>query len=327
MDIRVERNDRVLNRAQAMRALAIIREERRANPVLPSQRRLFRWFQFSFWGFWLSVVIAYGIAFVATEASEGIFVTIITAPMVCFISLLASLKWNWRLLRDTWGQFRIARRAKLWWVVERHRWFSRVLFWVAALISAPMLLAVVFNEFWLFTLPVMLLVAPVYLFLHVANRRLDLIAGAAELEQLVADEHAAGALDTGFIRVSADAFERMAEIEDAQIQRRRAEAIDAFRSENEGFALLKSRAMVHATTQLDAATHLRVEERVAELGSDPHPPDAAHESGGPWHVRVLNTPMEILYRVDEEARRVDLLTVQSVGQEVPPVNEAEVPDA
>jgi hypothetical protein len=69
--------------------------------------------------------------------------------------------------------------------------------------------------------------------------------------------------------------------------------------------------MIADIAKLDEANQLRVEARIAELASEPCPPDAFRESGGVWYVPVKETPYEIAYRQDDTAHRIELL---SLGQ-------------
>ncbi len=100
------------------------------------------------------------------------------------------------------------------------------------------------------------------------------------------------------------------------------------RDEEGEYALRMTRAMVGEAGRLDAATQLRVEARVEKLASEPQPPEARREAAGPaWLVPVPETTLEILYAVDEEERRVDLLSVRQAGGGVATPGATEVPDA
>ncbi len=330
--MRGEPEEHVLERAQLDQALGVLRELR-ANPVSSRQRKLFLWFQASFWGFWISL-IAFFVAVMAGGLQVVDGKSRLTAPteflgvamLVCFVSLFASLLWNSGLLWQTWRQFRLALRTRLWGVVEPRstgrRWPRRLVLAATAVILAPLILL---PPAW----PVVLFVLPGYLFLHIARRRLDVLARAPGLEQLLIDRaQAATSAGTDAIGIPANAFRKLVDIEEAEIQRRRAEAIDAVREEEGEYALLRTRAMVSEAGRLDAATQLRVEARIENLASEPRPPEARREGdGAAWRVAVPETALEIVYEVDEEERRIDLLSIRQAGGGVATPGGTEVSDA
>jgi hypothetical protein len=60
---------------------------------------------------------------------------------------------------------------------------------------------------------------------------------------------------------------------------------------------------------------LRVEIRFRKLAIDPNPAEATRKAGGTGrHLRVPETTLEILYAVNEVARRIDLLSLRALGE-------------
>ena len=178
------------------------------------------------------------------------------------------------------------------------------------------------------------LAIPLYIFVHYAGPRIELLDDARELQNLL--EHKADAPEAGapggltkdFVQIPSGDFEKLARIEDAQIQRRRAEAIEAVAEEKPAYSLLKSRTVLSDTSKLDWETRLRVESRSSKLAADPNPPEAIREPGGrTWHLPVPGTTVEILYVVDKDAQRVELMSLGSIEQEVPSLGEGGTPHA
>jgi hypothetical protein len=151
-----------------------------------------------------------------------------------------------------------------------------------------------------------------FFFLRFARRRLDVLGNADQLEAFLTKLDASESpTSTEQVIIPTDVFQQMWGIEDVHIQRRRSRAIDESHDSGHVSAILKSRAIIADIAKLDNASQLRVEERIAELASESLPPDALHKSGGVWRALVKETPYEIVYRLDEAARRIELL---SLGQ-------------
>jgi hypothetical protein len=237
------------------------------------------------------------------------------------LSIVLLFFWNLKLILQTWREFRIAFRTKLWQLVPGtrtgRRWPGRLLIGFGALFFAGFLAGSIrlWREGALVgaIIGVLFTVALLAVFLlRFARRRLDVLGNTdqlvAYLSKLDSSERLAG-IDQ--IAIPTDVFKEIGDIEDLHIQCRRGIAIAEFRESGDGYAVLKSRAMIADIAKLDEATRLRVETRIAELASEPFPPDAFGESGGVWRVPVTGTPYELVCRYDEAARRIELL---SLGQ-------------
>jgi len=315
----------VLSREQIRQAIAVLRQEQEAHPISPAQRKHLFWYGISLAVFFGAFFL---LPFLHHILSEGARQRWADLLLIFFLLLLGgsflSIVWlfllNMKLIWQTWREFRLAFRTKLWQLVARartgRRWPRRLMIGIGAVL-------LVFFLFGMWEVPTVglpLAVALLVFFLLLfARRRLDVLRNAdqlvAFLTKLDVSESPAG-IDQ--IAIPTDIFKEIGGIEDVHIQRRRAMAISEFRDSGHGYALLKSRAMIADIVKLDEATQLRVEARIAELTSDFPPPDALRESGGVWRVPVTETPYEIVCRQDEAARRIELLSLgQGDGKSTP----------
>jgi hypothetical protein len=149
------------------------------------------------------------------------------------------------------------------------------------------------------------LTALFYWFVSYALKRL---AAIAPLEPLLEQGERARS-GSGGVLLPLAVVQQIGDVEDEQIQRRRAEAINKGAAAQSGYALLRSRALVAEEARLDPATQLQIEARVADLATDPQPTDAQPAGPGVWRVPAAG--MEILFAVDHDARRIELYALRS----------------
>ena len=305
----------ILSREQIRQALAVLREEQQMHPISSAQRKhLFR-YGISVVVFFSAFLLLIVVMFVLFPSSENeplsgwAFGLSLFLAFLIFGSLLSMVLlffWNMKLIWQTWREFRIAFRTRLWQLVARQRtgrrWPRRLMIVFGAVLLSPFLACTLVG-------------APAWLpffFLRFARRRLDVLRNADQLAAFLTRlEDSGGPAGIDQVAIPTEVFKEMGDIEDVHIQRRRGMAMAEFRDSGRGYAVLKSRAMTADIATLDEATQLRVEARIAELASEFPPPDASRESGGVWRVPVTQTPYEIVCHQDEAAQRIELL---SLGQ-------------
>src|SRR6266853_5163154 len=109
-----------LSQAQLDQALAVLREERRTHPYTDGQRKLYNWFRFSFWGFWLPYVAL--MVLVAIWKGENVgdvptptggLIALLALMSLSLLSLMASVPAQWPLFWRTLREFRLARRMRV----------------------------------------------------------------------------------------------------------------------------------------------------------------------------------------------------------------------
>jgi hypothetical protein len=161
-------------------------------------------------------------------------------------------------------------------------------------------------------------------FLRLGKERLAFLAELASLEDsLKSSQLRARQTEAPGIEVPAEDLERVARIEQGQISRDRAEAIHSWRksagSAPPEYALLKSRKIMAELGELDLELRLRVEERIEQLSSDPHPRESLKDVRGDyWHLGISGTSLELRYAVDDKQRQIQLLAVQPLTDQVGP---------
>lgn len=112
---------------------------------------------------------------------------------------------------------------------------------------------------------------------------------------------------------------RMADIERLHILRQRARALDFDESSGGGGLLTSKRAqVVAALKQLPLETRLPVEDAIEDLSDEPVPAGAADAGDGLWLLSVTDTGIRILYSVDRDAGRIEIVSIESTGEEATP---------
>jgi hypothetical protein len=348
----VEPSKSVLSREQIRQALAVLREEQQAHPISAARRRLFVWYGISVWFFIISLFVSW-IAFLWIKPElQELLQYFLVVVFVSFLAIVLLFFLNMKLILDTWREFRIALRTKLWQLETqmrtRRRWPRRLMkvvgafflvaflagTWGALIVAIVVFLQLIALAFlqrrWAAPIAAivvcLLLIAVVaYFFLRFARKRLDVLRDSDRLVAFLTELDASEA-PTGIGRVAIPTayFKGIGAIEDIHIQRHRAKAIDEFRHSAHGYAVVKSRAIIADIAKLDEASQLRIEARIVELASESPPPEATLEPGGIWRVPVTETPYEIVCRQDQAAHRIKLLSLrQSDGTSSPrPIAEA-----
>lgn len=105
----------------------------------------------------------------------------------------------------------------------------------------------------------------------------------------------------------------MARIEEAQIERDRAEAIADARREArpDDYGLLNSRRTMEAISRLEPEVRVRVQEQAAALTRVTQPANATwDESAGMWRLTVPDTNVQMSYLVDKEKHQIKVISVQ-----------------
>jgi hypothetical protein len=291
----------------------MLREEQKANPISAAQRKHFCWYGILVWVYCsltvLYICIAVIMALISPQSlsaeQEGPpwWMLVVVILWSCsFVAMIFLFFWNMKFFLQTWREFRLARRTKLWQSVARartgRRWPHRLMFGFGV-------------YFFLITFVFTFVLLPFFL-LRLVRKRLDMLRNADQLAALLTKlDVGEGPAALGQVAIPTAVFKEMGAIEDIHIQRRRAEAIDEFSHSGHGYAVLKSRAMIADIAKLDEASQLRVEACIAELASESLLADTTRECGGVWRIPVKETPYEIVCRQDNAARRIELL---SLGQ-------------
>ena len=314
-----EASESVLSREQIRQALAVLREEQQAHPISAARRRLFVWYGISVWFFIISLFVSW-IAFLwmpeLQELLHELLQYFLVVVFVSFLAIVLLFFLNMKLILDTWREFRIALRTKLWQLETqmrtRRRWPRRLMKVVGAFFLVAFLAGISGAAPIAAIVVCLLLIAVVaYFFLRFARKRLDVLRDSDRLVAFLTELDASEA-PTGIGRVAIPTayFKGIGAIEDIHIQRHRAKAIDEFRHSAHGYAVVKSRAIIADIAKLDEASQLRIEARIVELASESPPPEATLEPGGIWRVPVTETPYEIVCRQDQAAHRIKLLSLR-----------------
>jgi hypothetical protein len=119
------------------------------------------------------------------------------------------------------------------------------------------------------------------------------------------------------ISISAKDYQKIAQIERSQISRGRIESIlaDLEGTDVNPFVIQKSRAAQDAQGLLDTKTRLRVQEQIDALMTEPHPSGVDQNSkDGGLKMRVPQTTVVIGYTVDDNTRRIRILSVEDISE-------------
>jgi hypothetical protein len=326
-----EASKSVLSREQIRQALGVLREEQQTHPISAAQRRFFLWYGISVWFFFIGLFFFFSwfvlpIPSWMRDQSVWLLVFLVCLLVVSILAIILLFFLNIKLILYTWREFRLALKTKLWQLVTQmrtgRRWPRRLMIGVGAFFLLAFFLLLFFLLVFLagtwrariYTIIFVLLLTVAllaFLFLRFARRRLDVLRNSDQLVAFLTKLDASeGPTRIGRVAIPTAVFKELGAIEDIHIQRHRAKAIDEFRHSGHGYAVAKSRAMVADIAKLDEASQLRIEARIAELGSESPPPEATLEPGGIWRVPVAETPYEIVCRQDQAAHRIKLLSLR-----------------
>jgi hypothetical protein len=145
-------------------------------------------------------------------------------------------------------------------------------------------------------------------FVQRGKEQLDLVADANQLRRWLLQLRQ-GAGGDQVIAVPAEALEKVARIESAQIDRQRAEAVAAsVDARDRGYGILIARDVLAQKGALDPGRRLKVEELIERVGINPRSPEAtADETQGLWRLGTADGEVEIVYGIDEPQRQVRLV--------------------
>ncbi|MDX1429920.1 MAG: hypothetical protein R3282_06515 [Rhodothermales bacterium] len=158
---------------------------------------------------------------------------------------------------------------------------------------------------------------------HYAQRgreRLDFVrhlSQSLKTQEPVADE------EDSRVRISRETYQKIAQIERAQIVRARTKSIEEGLHEVKRadvarpYLVQKSRKAREDLDLLDPTTRLRVHEGILALSHNPHPQQAAaHE--GRFVFPLPDTTVRLVYRLDDDTRRLQILELEDTDTSSPP---------
>jgi hypothetical protein len=325
--MRAGRDRHLLDRAKVERALAVLREEREANPVTQLQRKSYFWLRLFYWGFWVSSVGFIGALTIIFRNSSGtgiLFGILGLAGATCLLGLLVTIAANYSLFCQAWRQRRLARATHIWAQTKPQSLSGRSMrviriVGIMVVILPGVLMLVFLTGMFLAAGPfgalfgaALILATVFYSVIHTTHKRLGLLADADVLERRLRQSGTDGARESpDAVEVSSEDFQSLAELEDMQIERRRAEAVQmSHRAERPGYSLLKSTVFAAELDALDAETQLRVEACADELAS--RPAAAVTEEGTEAGIQerlVPETTIRLRYALNPGAQRIELLSL------------------
>ncbi len=320
--------DRTLTYEQLHAAIAMLGDERAAHPVSARQRRLFRWFQWAVWFFLAGFMLFFLLLLLVPTKEEEFSVTAMVALMLVFLafwlSLLAAfvlLALNAKLFVQTVREMAIVIRSRLWRLtsrgVRRPAWLRRLL-WVpkaSGLFVAAVVLSGLAMGLWelsreslfsaLLSLAIVVVIAA-HFFLRFARRRLALLDDADRLATSLASLQPGSAT----VVVADAVFRKVAQIEDGQIERKRAEALAGPEQRATDYALLRSRRLVQQLQEFEPMERLRIERSIASLA------DTEASSDAPVGIETVAVPQTgcvLRVRRDAATRRIEVLELSAEG--------------
>lgn len=265
---------------------------------------------------------------------SALYILVLLIPFVANVPLLFKLR----------RQHKLVKRLGLWevlntpWQVESREKRSRT---TRPVIIGSIGLLIIFIEMIIAGLPVLFATNQAEIFFTIILILLIPLSGALRatyfiirgLARMEAVTQLQASLSTykekaeqdkdGAIDVPSGVYQRIAQIEKAQITRDRAESILAYQQESDEatYIVQKSRAVREAQAQLDPMMRLRVQDRVDALAEVPRPAGAVEDpQTQTWRLRVPDTPIEIEFAVDNERKRVRILSLQTVTGEAAPAD-------
>lgn len=323
--------DRTLTYEQLHAAIAMLGDERAAHPVSARQRRLFRWFQWAVWFFLAGFMLFFLLLLLVPTKEEEFSVTAMVALMLVLLafgpSLLALLAafvllaLNAKLFVQTVREMAIVIRSRLWRLtsrgVRRPAWLRRLL-WVpkaSGLFVAAGVLSGLAMGLWelsreslfsaLLSLAIVVVIAA-HFFLRFARRRLALLDDADRLATSLASLQPGSAT----VVVADAVFRKVAQIEDGQIERKRAEALAGPEQRATDYALLRSRRLVQQLQEFEPMERLRIERSIASLA------DTEASSDAPVGIETVAVPQTgcvLRVRRDAATRRIEVLELSAEG--------------
>ena len=145
-----------------------------------------------------------------------------------------------------------------------------------------------------------------------SRARLDLLSRLYSSLQ----RHSQGGGDAALpIQIPSETYEKIAQIERAQISLQRVQSI--LRAPDDvgaGYVLQKSREAHEVQARLEPEISLRVQEQIDALTAEPHPPGVAEDpERGVLRLSVPDTSITIRFTVDDQNRRIQIYSVEPAG--------------
>ena len=157
----------------------------------------------------------------------------------------------------------------------------------------------------LFLVPFFLAPSGAYLLLRAKNR----LEALGDLEQSLVASSAATAGDEQ-IQVPTETYQRVAQVEQAQIYRDRLSSVAAF-APHESYAVQRSKGARAALGELDPSGRIDVEHLIDELATEPHLADPGGDSSsGRSATRLTDLGVEVEFSVNDESQVVRIEAVQ-----------------
>jgi len=338
-----------LNSVQFEQALAIVDRERRANTPTPRQERAAKLLSIAIYGLALGPLLLFLLALWSTPDSttpEEIFRGVIPVPVllvliagawvaVLSIGITILFFLNLRYVRQLRRQRTLARELGLLetlhapWRAERQKKRLRTVLDFIVRMLALLLVPAYFALFgymvvesgmkrhlifWFIGLLSFVFVTVVgaiivTYFTRRSRARLDLIS---QLHSSLEESKQVEGDATLPIQISSATYEKIAQIERAQISLQRVQSI--MRAPDEagvGYVLQKSREANEAQAKLDPSTRVRVQDWIDALTAEPRPPGVVEDpQRGVLRLSVPDTPVTIRFTVDEQNRRIQIYSVE-----------------
>ena len=319
-------DQRAMNLDQYSGALAVVKREYERIRPSKIQRILFVLFNVSVYGSIIFFFVAMSFLLIPVSVKEGLvfftgleivvsgvgsfFVLMIPVLLVANLPFFLKLGRNRRLIsrlgiepivKAPWteatGRTRILRR------------FSFVMAVLAIAFLVVVLIAFVFDPSevlaLLFLVPFLLAPSGVYLLLRAKNR----LEALGDLERSLLASSAATAGDEQ-IQVPTETYQRVAQVEQAQIYRDRLSSVAAF-APHESYAVQRSKGVRAALGELDPSGRIDVEHLIDELATQPHHADSGgHSSSGRSETRLTDLGVEVEFSVNDESQVVRIEAVQ-----------------
>jgi len=305
-----------INLDQYSGALAIVKHEYERIRPSKIQRIIFVLFNVSVYG----AIILFIVFLFIPESAEGLenavlgvavfFMLMIPFLLVANIPFFLKLGRNRRLIsrlgiepiikapwKEATGRTRILRR------------FSLVMAVLAIALLVVLLIGLVFDPSEVLSLlwivPFFLAPSGVYLLLRAKNR----LEALGDLEQSLLASSAATAGDEQ-IQVPTETYQRVAQVEQAQIYRDRLSSVAAF-APHESYAVQWSKGARAALGELDPSGRIDVEHLIDELATEPHLADPGGDSSsGRSATRLTDLGVEVEFSVNDESQVVRIEAVQ-----------------
>lgn len=340
-----------LNAQQFEQALAILQREQQASTPSLRQEKIFKLLNIAVYGYgiaagiWLLIGLLFaGLQRKFDSLNEVLAYIVVSLLFLLPVGITILFLLNRSYVRQLLRQSKLVRRLGLLdalrapWRTERRkkRWRNVLDLGVRILglvgFSLMLFLIVVFTpwmtemrgfDFFLslgalllgFTVVVAIIVTYV---MRQSKERLELISRLyssleKHKEKVEQDED-------NRVPISAKVYEKIAQIERAQISRERVQSILGSLEEPGKFSyvLQKSHAVQQAQASLDATTRLRVQDQIDALMTEPRPPGVTEDpKAGTLHLCVPETSIIIRFTVDDQTRRIQVISVESTSDDAP----------